>query len=74
MAQWKRIGLLTERLRVRIPPEAQVAKWIRLLAHNVKQGCSLRTHAFKNMRGLKRTWMTKRKSRGPETGRYPAFM
>ena len=28
-------------------------------ARDVKQGCSLRTHAFKNMRGLKRTWMTK---------------
>ena len=77
--------------------EAQVAQWIRLLAHNQEvmssnliqavtcssrhlllpsprgtliQGCSLRTHAFKNMRELKRTWMTKRKSRGPETYRY----
>ena len=39
-------------------------------ARDVKQGCSLRTHAFKIMRGLKRTWMTKRKSRGPETYRY----
>ena len=39
-------------------------------ARDVKQGCSLRTHAFKIMRGLKRTWMTKRKSRGPETYRH----
>ena len=38
-------------------------------ARDVKQGCSLRTHAFKIMRRLKRTWMTKRKSRGPETNR-----
>ena len=36
-------------------------------ARDVKQGCSLRTHAFKTMRGLKRTWMTKQKFRGPET-------
>ena len=39
-------------------------------ARDIKQGRSLRTHAFKNMRRLKRTWMTKRKSRGPETYRY----
>ena len=38
-------------------------------AREVKQGCSLRTYAFKIMRGLKRTWMTKQKSRGPETVR-----
>ena len=41
---------------------------------DVKPRSGLRAHAFKNMRGPKRTWMTKRKSRGPETGRYPAFM
>ena len=29
-------------------------------------------HAFKIMHGRKKTWMTKGKSRGPETNRYPA--
>ena len=37
---------------------------------DVKPRSGLRAHAFKNMRGPKRTWMTKRKSRGPETYRY----
>ena len=37
---------------------------------DVKPRPGLRAHAFKNMRGPKRTWMTKRKSRGPETYRY----
>ena len=32
---------------------------------DVKPRSSLCTHAFKNMYGLKRTWMTKQKSRGP---------
>ena len=41
-------------------------------ARGVKQGCRLCAHAFKIMHGRKRTWMTKRKSRGPETNRYPA--
>ena len=41
-------------------------------ARDVKQGCRLCAHAFKIMHGRKRTWMTKRKSRGPETNRYPA--
>ena len=39
-------------------------------AREVKQECRLRAHAFKIMHGPKRTWMTKRKSRGPETYRY----
>merc|ERR1711954_361554 len=39
-------------------------------ARDAKQGCRLCTHAFKFMHGRKRTWMTKRKSRGPETDRY----
>ena len=37
---------------------------------DVKPRSGLRAHAFKNMRGPKRTWMTKRKSRGPETYRW----
>ena len=37
---------------------------------DVKPRSGLRAHAFKIMRGPKRTWMTKRKSRGPETYRY----
>ena len=37
---------------------------------DVKPRSGLRAHAFKNMRGPKRSWMTKRKSRGPETYRY----
>ena len=37
---------------------------------DVKPRSGLRAHAFKIMRGPKRTWMTKRKSRGPETDRY----
>ena len=37
---------------------------------DVKPRSGLRAHAFKNMRGPKRTWMTKRKSRGPETYKY----
>ena len=41
---------------------------------DIKLRSSLCMHAFKFMHGLKRTWMTKRKSRGPETGRYPACM
>ena len=32
---------------------------------DVKPRSGLRAHAFKNMRGPERTWMTKRKSRGP---------
>ena len=39
-------------------------------ARGVKQGCRLCTHAFKIMHGRKRTWMTKRKSRDPETDRW----
>ena len=41
-------------------------------ARDVEQGCRLCMHACKSMHGRKRTWMTKRKSRGPETGRYHA--
>ena len=41
---------------------------------DVKPRSGLRAHAFMIMRGPKRTWMTKRKSRGPETDRYPAYM
>ena len=37
---------------------------------DVKPRSGLRAHAFKFMRGPKRTWMTKRKSRGPETYRW----
>ena len=37
---------------------------------DVKPRSGLRAHAFKIMRGPKRTWMTKRKSRGPETYRW----
>ena len=36
---------------------------------DIKPRSSLCTHAFKFMHGLKRTWMTKQKSRGPETDR-----
>ena len=39
-----------------VPPSARV----------IKQGCNLRTHAFKIMRRLKRTWIIKQKSRGPK--------
>ena len=38
-------------------------------ARDLKQGCSLRTHVFKIMRGLKRTCMSKQKSWGLETDR-----
>ena len=37
---------------------------------DVKPRSSLCAHAIKIMRGPKRTWMTKRKSRGPETYIY----
>ena len=57
-------------------PGHRVYPWERYLssifppsARGVKQGCRLCTHAFKIMHGRKRTWMTKRKSRGPETDR-----
>ena len=36
---------------------------------DVKPRSGLRAHAFKIMRRPKRTWMTKQKSRGPETYR-----
>jgi len=45
-----------------------------LSVRDVKQGCSVRTYAFKIMHRPKRTWMTQRKSKGPETDRYPAWM
>merc|ERR1712074_67449 len=58
-------------------PGHRVYPWERYLssisppsARGVKQGCRLCTHAFKIMHGRKRTWMAKRKSRGPETYRY----
>ena len=65
-------------VRVRFPARA-CAVWIWVYyscgsatssARDVKQGCRLCTHAFKIMHGRKRTWMTKRKSRGPETDRW----
>ena len=43
---------------------AATARW------DVKPRSGICMHAFKIMRGPKRTWMTKRKSKGPETYRY----
>ena len=43
--------------------------YVKSFGWDIKPRCSLHTHAFKFKHRLKRTWMTKRKSRGPGTHR-----
>ena len=64
IAQWLACRPGRLRSQVRIPPSSS--------ARDVKLGVQSVYARISIMHGLKRTWMTMRRCRGPETRRYPA--